>query len=270
MLTQKTIAAQACAEGVGIHSGSRSHVRLCPAEAGAGIRFRVAGVEIPAALNHVVDTRRCTSLGADGARLDTPEHLLAALYCLRVDNLVVEVDAPELPILDGSALPWVELIRRAGIADTGVAAPVRRLLREVRLEQGGSVYEARPADSLSVRCEVRYDHPLLGVQSGSWREEAFADALAPARTYGFIEEVEALLARGLALGGSLDNALIIYQDHYSSELRMPQEPLCHKALDLVGDLSLVGGRPAATITAVRPGHAGNVAFGRLLAQALEP
>lgn len=270
MLTQKTIAAQARAEGVGIHSGSRSHVRLCPAGAGTGIRFRVSGVDIPADLDHVVDTRRCTSLGTGAARLDTPEHLLAALFCLQVDNLIVEVDAPELPILDGSAWPWVELVRGAGVVDTGADAPVRRLQREVRLEQGGSIYEARPADDLSIACEVRYDHPLLGVQSGSWRREAFADALAPARTYGLIEEVEALLARGLALGGSLDNALVIYQDHYSSELRMPQEPLCHKALDLVGDLSLVGGRLTAAITAVRPGHAGNVAFGRLLAQALEP
>jgi UDP-3-O-[3-hydroxymyristoyl] N-acetylglucosamine deacetylase len=230
----------------------------------------VDGRSFPAVAASVASTQRCTVLqSADGrARVSTVEHVLSALHGLQVDNALIGVDGPEIPILDGSALPWVEALLAAGIAP--LAEPVEFLtLREtVALRDGDSWLVAEPADQFRVTCVIDFDHPLIGTQAETFVGDphTFAREIAPARTFGFLAEVEALRAAGLALGGSLDNALIIHDDHFSSPFRVPNELLRHKLLDLWGDLALAGGRLRAHVTAVKPGHRINAAFAALLAQ----
>lgn len=264
--------------GAGIHGGVPATVRLSPAPPGSGVRFVCLPhtalpdlrepVEIPALANRVVDTRRCTSLGAENARLDTVEHLLSALYGLGIDNARIEVCGPEIPILDGSALPWVERILAAGLVTQGRARVPLSLSRTVALSVGDSWLVAAPADRFSITCVAHWEHPLLGTLSATFAADPrlYAQEIAPARTFGFAAEIEALRKAGLAKGGTLENALVIYDDHFSDSLRVPDECLRHKMLDLWGDLSLVGGVLNARITAIKPGHRINTAFAALLAE----
>lgn len=272
---QTTLRAPFTVRGQGLHTGAPCAVTARPAPADSGITFlcRCEGepVRVPALAASVVETRRCTALGAGGARLDTVEHLLSALAGLRVDNAEIEVDGPELPALDGSALPWVAAIRGAGVERLEELGRVRQLSQPVALRDGESWLVAVPADRYTLTCATHFDHPLLGTQAVSFSEDpdAYVREVAPARTFGFAHEVEALLAAGLARGGSLDNALVIHEDHFSSDLRIPDECTRHKLLDLIGDLSLAGGRLHAHITAVRPGHRANAAFAALLAESVD-
>lgn len=253
--------------GIGIHTGRESTVTVQPADQGAGLSLISAGVRIPVRPESVVDTRRCTALGCDGARVETVEHLLSALHGLGVDNAEIVVDGPEVPILDGSAKPWVDAITDVGLAQQDALAPIGMLNEPVALRDGDSWIVATPADRFRVTCVSSFDHPLLGTAVGSFNgaPAIYAREIASARTFGFAAEVEALLASGRALGGSLDNALIVYDNHFSSELRLPDEWMRHKALDLWGDLAVLGVRLHADVTVVLPGHRANAAFARCLA-----
>lgn len=265
---QTTLRAPVALRGVGMHTGQSARVRILPAEAHTGIRFRLGGRVIPARAEHVASTRRCTSLERDGTRIQTVEHVLSALAGLQVDNAIVEVEGPEIPILDGSALPWVEAVREAGIVQLDASGQAIVPPNTIAVREGGDWMAAWPADSLTVTCVTHFDHPLLGIQACTVEAdpEHYAQEIAPARTFGFIEEVEALHSAGLALGGSLENALVIYPDRYSSPERVPQECLRHKMLDLIGDLSLAGGRIQAVIAAIKPSHTLNLRMAARLAE----
>lgn len=275
--SQTTLGAAFSLSGIGMHTGQPATVTVQPALANEGIRFACRSeesrpaVEFSALAASVVNTRRCTCLGTNVARLDTVEHLLSALAGMQVDNARVEVLGEELPILDGSGRPWIEAIRAVGVVELSESLSRFRLSAPIALKDGESWLVATPAESFCLTCVTHFDHPLLGTQAATFFDdpEAYAAEIAPARTFGFAHEVEALLAAGLAKGGSLDNALIVHEDRFSDALRVPEECLRHKVLDLWGDLSLFGGRIGrldAALTAVKPGHRINAAFAALLAE----
>lgn len=266
LFQQTTLGGSVRVSGAGIHTGAQAQVTIHPADPHTGILFHAGGASFPASAACVVSARRCTSLGTDGVRVDTVEHLLSALRGLRVDNARIEVEGPELPILDGSALPWVEAIQSVGIAPQKAQGRPLTLTRTVALREGDSWLVATPSDRFTLTCVTHFDHPLLGTQADTFEDDParYAAGIAPARTFGFFAEVQALLEAGLARGGTLENALIIYEDRFSLPLRVPDECLRHKALDLWGDLSLAGSRLCAAVTAIRPGHRANVAFAALL------
>lgn len=252
----RTLAAPALFQGVGVHSGSAATVRVHPAPPGHGRVFLVAGSRIPARADHVVRVDRCTTLGADGVTVSTVEHLLAAAAGLGLTDLLLEVEGPEIPILDGSALPFVEGFLAVGVREQGPEAMLA-LPRPVYAAAGDGVVVALPADEPAFECCIHFPHPLVGLQQVTFRpgEGDFLRDLAPARTFGFWEEVQALLERGLARGGDISNALVIGgPGGFSSPPRFPDEPARHKCLDLVGDLALVGAPVRARVLAVRAGH----------------
>lgn len=253
----RTLAASALFQGVGVHSGATATVRVHAAPPGHGRVFLVEGQRIPARADHVVRVDRCTTLGLAGATVSTVEHLLAAAAGLGLTDLLIEVEGPEVPILDGSALPFAEGFLAAGLRDQGAVAPALTLERPVYAAAGDGVVVAVPADEPRFECSVYFPHPLVGLQQVSFRpaEGDFMLELAPARTFGFWDEVQALLSRGLALGGDVSNALVIGgPGDFSSPPRFPDEPARHKCLDLVGDLALVGAPVKARVLAVRAGH----------------
>jgi UDP-3-O-[3-hydroxymyristoyl] N-acetylglucosamine deacetylase len=256
-------------EGVGLHTGRQARVVIEPARAGAGIAFTDGSVVLPLSPGNVVDTRRCTTLGSDGMRVATVEHLLAALHGLAVDNVTVRVDGPELPVLDGSAASWARAILEAGLGELDVEAVALAPQEVFVAMDGDSVVSAVPADRFRIACVTHYDHPMLGLQAGSFActPSAFKADLAPARTFGFEFEVESLRRSGMALGGALDNALVIYQDRYSTPLRFPDECLRHKVVDVLGDLYVIGRRLKAAVFAVRPGHSTNALLARRIWEA---
>lgn len=267
---QVTIASPATKQGIGLHTGERTAVTLLPAEPDAGVVFVSAGVELPATVDWVVSCERATSLGREGTTVAGVEHLLAALHAVGVDNVRAEVEGPELPACDGSAREWVALLEEAGLRPQGAARAPGQLGRVVWHAAGPSWVVAAPAAELSVAVAVDYGDPVVGCQT-VWAQvtpEGFARELAPARTFAFAHELEALRAAGLAWGGSEENAFAIGPEGYVGELRFPDEVVRHKALDLVGDLALCGRRLEACVFAVRPSHAANVALAGLLREAL--
>jgi UDP-3-O-[3-hydroxymyristoyl] N-acetylglucosamine deacetylase len=253
-----------------MHTGSPSTVTIEPASADTGIRFRIGDQVIPASADLVVSTRRCTTLGAYNKQVGTVEHLLSALSGCGIDNAEIEVEGEEIPILDGSAREWVSAIEASGIAELGKPVVMHILTKPVALQVEDSWMVASPSDEFKITCVSRFDHPMLGTEVVTYRHNPrhYAEQVAPARTFGFIEEVEALRAAGLARGGSIENALIVFPDRFSSALRLPHECNRHKLLDLIGDLSLTGRRFRASITAVKPSHKANVEFARTLASGL--
>lgn len=265
---QTTLRAPATLSGVGLHTGAEARVRVQPAPADSGILFTGGAGRIPARAAFVVSTQRSTSLGDGTARIDTVEHLLSALCGLGIDNAEIEVEGPEIPILEGSAAPWVEALATAGIVELPAAARWLTLPETVALRDGDSWMVAAPADTFSVTCVTQFDHPLLGTQAATFpaNPARYAAEIAPARTFVYAADLEALRAAGLIRGGSLDCALVLYPDRFSDALRFPDECLRHKTLDLWGDLALAGGRLRAAITAIRPGHRINTAFAALLAE----
>jgi len=267
MILQNTIASAFTLSGIGIHSGRQGRVTVHPAEENTGRVFRAGGIEIPAHYNYVADTRRCTTLGHEGTTISTVEHLLSALYGMQIDNAVIEVEGIEIPILDGSALPFVEAIQSVGIAAQTASANVMTLSKEIHV-RGTSEMHVLPSETFSIRCAVAFENwtegtanPLCEVESPA----VYANEIAPARTFAFQHEVEALLAAGLAKGGSLDNALIITPPNtFSTPLRMPQEWAIHKILDIIGDLALIDARLCLTLEAVKPGHRINTELAGIL------
>jgi UDP-3-O-[3-hydroxymyristoyl] N-acetylglucosamine deacetylase/3-hydroxyacyl-[acyl-carrier-protein] dehydratase len=267
---QRTIAAQIEAAGVGLHTGSPVTLRILPGEVQSGIRFRRTDVdgkpEIPALVANVVDTDRGTTLGVDGVRVHTVEHLLSALAGNQIDNVVVEMDGPELPAGDGSAKLFTDLLAQVGVVEQDAPAKILELSSAVTVNDGDSRYVASPSSSYEVSATVRFDHPMIGRQFASAEIDGatFEREIASARTFGFLSEVEALRARGLAQGGSLENAIVLTESglHEGVTLRFPDEFARHKVLDVVGDLALLGGRLHAHIVAQRPSHRGNVALAK--------
>lgn len=261
MQRRQTLASSVSLEGIGLHSGRRVRMTLVPAEAGTGIRFvrTDLGVEIPATLAHAGPSFYSTVIGVGEVTVGTIEHLMATLSALLVDDLYVELDGPEVPILDGSAKPFVDLVLGAGRVELDARREYLTLIRPLSISLENKRIAAYPCREYRVTYAIDFDHPMLGYQElsvGLWGGNAFAEKLAPARTFTFERDVEALRDRGLALGGSLDNAIVLGEERVlnSAELRFDDEFVRHKILDLSGDLSLLGYALRAHVVAYRAGH----------------
>jgi UDP-3-O-[3-hydroxymyristoyl] N-acetylglucosamine deacetylase len=239
---------------------------LKPAPADFGIRFRrsdLGGLEVPATVKHVGGINYATGLTRDAVKVDTVEHLLAALVSLGVDNVVVELDSPEVPIMDGSASPFIHLIHEAGVRQLGSARRYLKVQRPLSLSLQDKSIAVFPSEHFKVTYSIAYDHPLLQHQSRTIQvtEQSFVEEIAPARTFTFLNEVETLRQKGLALGGSLENAIVIGDTGVlNSALRFDDEFVRHKILDVIGDLALVGYPIVGHLIAHRGGHALHTAF----------
>jgi UDP-3-O-[3-hydroxymyristoyl] N-acetylglucosamine deacetylase len=249
---------------------------LRPAPADSGIRFKrmdLNGLEVPASVALVAGLSYATVLARNGARVETVEHLLSALVSQGIDNIIVELSTPEVPIMDGSAAPFIYLIREeAGIRRLGSPRNYLKVTRPVSLTGADKHIALYPADELKVSYTISFDHPLLRHQSRTIviNEESFVDEIAPARTFGFLKEVETLRQKGLALGGSLDNAVVLGETGVlNNTLRFEDEFVRHKILDLIGDLALVGYPIVGHIVAHRGGHALHTAFASKLLEERE-
>ncbi len=268
MHAQRTLRRTVSCTGIGLHSGNKVTLTLKPAPAGYGIRFQrsdLGGLEIPATVTHLGAAQSYqTGLTREAVSVETVEHLLAALTALGVDNAIVELNSPEVPIMDGSAAPFVHLIlNEAGVKRLPSARRYLKVLRPISLAQGDKRIALYPAEHLKVTYSISFDHPLLRHQSRTMKisEESFVEDIAPARTFGFLKEVEMLRQRGLALGGSLDNAIVLGETGVlNNALRFDDEFVRHKILDVIGDLSLVGHPVVGHLVAHRGGHALHTAF----------
>ena len=266
MTVQRTLRRPTQCAGIGLHSGNKVTLSLKPAAADHGVRFvrtDLGGVEIPATVDHLAGIQYATALSCETGSVETVEHLLATLATLGIDNVRIELNYPEVPIMDGSAAPFVYLVQEAGVKR--LAAPRRylKILRPIALSQGDKRIALYPSDHLKITYSISFDHPLLRHQSRTMRisEESFIEEIAPARTFGFLKEVEMLRQRGLALGGSLDNAIVLGDTGVlNNALRFDDEFVRHKILDVLGDLSLVGYPIVGHVVAHRGGHALHTAF----------
>lgn len=259
---QTTIKKEFSYSGVALHSGEEVRLKIKPAPANSGICFLRTDLpgspQIPATWEYAHESSRCTTLQKDGVRVRTPEHLLAALAGLGVDNVTLELSGEEVPMADGSAQTWVELICASGIVPLAQDRCVRQLTGPVWVEAGERLLVALPASSLTISYLFTNPHPAIGTQFAQFTIEpdTFATEVAPSRTLAFLEEVEALRRQGLGLGGNMDVAVVLGKEGFVGKLRFPDEVVRHKILDLVGDLSLAGPL-AAHIIGLRSGHALN-------------
>lgn len=269
-MRRKTLKNSVSTKGIALHSGRESAVKFCPAPEGTGIVFVRGDLpgrsKIRATAQNVCDTKRGTTLKEGGAEIAVVEHILAAVYCLGISDIVIEVDNPEPPAFDGSALPIFLLLREAGTTLLSKEYHPLKVVEEIILEEGAGLIRACPSDRLRISFMVDFPGTVVGRQEISLEIDAktFEREIAPARTFGFTEEVESLKKSGLALGASLENALAITADGYVNKPRFRNEVVRHKVLDVIGDLALVGRPILAHITAERSGHRLN----SLLASAL--
>ncbi|AKU91346.1 UDP-3-O-acyl-N-acetylglucosamine deacetylase [Vulgatibacter incomptus] len=261
-LNQRTVKSKVSCTGIGLHSGTPITLSLCPAHTGTGIVFVRTDlpqhVEIPARAEYVVDTQMATTIGKDGVRVATIEHLMAALAGLGIDNCRVEVDGPEVPIMDGSAAPFVYLIRSAGIELQRAMKRFLVIRKPVTVKEGDKQATFLPASQFSVSFTIDFDHPLISNQSFrmDFSDRFFDREICRARTFGFYREVEMLKKMGLAKGGSIENAIVV--DDFSilnpDGLRFPDEFVRHKILDSIGDVSLLGMPVIGHLVAHKSGH----------------
>jgi UDP-3-O-[3-hydroxymyristoyl] N-acetylglucosamine deacetylase len=258
---QLTIQRPVETEGIGLHTAVHCRMRLVPAPANTGIVFRrvdLDNFEIEAHVRNVARVSYATSLMRQGVLLSTTEHVLAALYSCGVDNVYVELDALELPILDGSAKPFIDLLERAGTRRLRRQRRYIRVVKPLEFSDGDRRIGIYPADEFRVHCFVDYDHASVGPQEVEMvvDRESFSRELAPARTFGFVKDFQELKAMGLIRGGSLENAIVLDDKKImNGPLRFPDEFGRHKALDLIGDLALVGRPLKARVVAHKAGHA---------------
>ena len=267
MTFQRTLRRQVACAGIGLHSGHKVTLTLKPAPADSGIRFRRTdlGVEIPASVAYVSGTNHATVLSSNGATVETVEHLLAAIAAMGLDNAVVELDHREVPVMDGSSAPFVYLIQEAGLKTQPAPRRYLKVVRPITVSRGDKLMSLYPSDFFKVTYSISFDHPLLRHQSHTLQvnEEAFIEHIAPARTFGFLHEVELLRQQGLAQGGSLENAIVLSETGVlNNQLRYEDEFVRHKILDAIGDLSLVGYPIIGHLVAHRAGHALHTAFAK--------
>ncbi len=269
---QRTIGQSVSLEGYGLHTGLPVSTTLRPAEEGTGIRFRRSDLEgapvIPGLVEHVSGVEWETVLGTGDAVARTVEHLLAAVAATPIDNLVVDMDGPEPPALDGSAARWCEILRGAGVCEQEADAVCFSLSEPIHVESGASVYTVSPHPRYRVSAEIEFESAAIGRQFSSVdvTRESFESEVAAARTFGLERWKTGLQERGLALGASLENTIVVTDQGLAPgvELRYPDEFVRHKIIDLIGDLALVGARLQCHVTAVRPGHRGNIEVARRL------
>ena len=261
MVKQTTLAAPVEASGIGLHTAVPVQIRLVPAPPDTGyvfIRTDLGGFEIPASVEWVAHCSYATTLMRTGVMLSTVEHLLAALRGGGVDNVYIEVDNLEIPIMDGSAESFTNMIERAGVVEQPLARKALLVRETVLIEQGDRRIQIEPADSYEIDCLIDFQHPLIGTQHFrvDLTNGSFGREIAAARTFGFTEEIEALRRANLIRGGSLDNAIVLTQDGMLNEtsLRFTDEFVRHKILDIIGDLALLGMPILGRVTAHKSGH----------------
>ena len=267
MLKQRTLQESIKSTGVGLHSGNKVMMTLSPAPADTGIVFRRTDLspvrDIPARADWVDETSLSTNLGSGEARVATVEHLLSAFCGLGVDNAYIDIDSPEVPIMDGSAGPFIYLLQTAGIREQTVAKKFIRVTEDITVRDGDKTATLKPYDGFRVSFAIDFDHPVFREQAGyaamDLSAEAFVREISRARTFGFVHEFEYMRARGLAKGGSVDNAIVIdeYRVLNDGGLRYEDEFVKHKMLDAIGDLYLAGHQILAEYEGIKSGHALN-------------
>lgn len=269
MIPQRTLKNSIHCSGIGLHSGARVNMTLHAAAPNVGIVFRRTDLpggplEVPATWEHAIETPLCTTLadgmrGSDGPKISTIEHLMSAFVGCGIDNAVVELDGPEVPVMDGSAAPFVFLIECAGTSTQDAPRRVIEILKDVSVSDSDRFTSFSPASGMSVDYEIEFDNPVVGRQAWSMQvtESTYKRDIARARTFGFLHEVDHMRAMGLARGGSLDNAIVIDGDRIlnAGGLRYENEFIRHKVLDLIGDLLLAGGPVIGLTRGFRAGHA---------------
>lgn len=259
-MLQSTIVRESSAKGVGLHTGVFGHMTLCPAPADTGIVFRrtdLGNFTIEAQGSNVARVSYATSLMKQGVLLSTTEHLLAAIYSCGIDNIFIDIDSIEVPILDGSAEPFMQMLEQSGIRKLRRKRKYLKVLKPLEVQEGDRRIGIYPADEFRVVCYVDFAHPLVGQQQVEMvvSPESFRNLLARARTFCFERDIEPLRSMGLIRGGSLDNAIVLTSNGVmNGALRFPDEFGRHKALDLIGDLALVGLPLLARVEAHKAGH----------------
>ena len=260
-VVRKTINTDVAITGIGLHSGIYTTVELHPVPAGSGITFVRAdldGLRIPARHSSTTALDYATTVGKDDVQIGTVEHLLSALMACGITDVDIRIDGPEVPIIDGSALPFMHLIDAAGVRDLGSEIPVLHIREPIEVVEGDKSIRIVPSNRLVIRYRIDFDHPVIGRQSMhfDFGHDNFLRRIAPARTFGFMRDVEKMRAAGLARGGSVENAIVLNDTHVvNGPLRFRDEFVRHKILDLVGDLALIGRPIVGEITAHRAGHA---------------
>jgi UDP-3-O-[3-hydroxymyristoyl] N-acetylglucosamine deacetylase len=263
---QRTLRRPISCVGIGLHSGNKVTLSLKPAGVDFGIRFRrtdIGHLEVPATVHNLAGIQLATGLALEEVSVETVEHLLAALVSMGVDNVIVELNSPEVPIMDGSAAPFIYLIQEAGVKRLQAPRKYLKIIRSISISRGDKRIALYPSDHFKVTYSVSYDHPLLRHQSRTIRitEETFIEDIAPARTFTFLKDVERLRQNGLALGGSLENAIVLGETGVlNNALRFEDEFVRHKILDAIGDLALVGYPVIGHLVAHRAGHALHTEF----------
>ncbi|MCW5950454.1 MAG: UDP-3-O-acyl-N-acetylglucosamine deacetylase [Pyrinomonadaceae bacterium] len=266
-MDQTTLANSVSVSGVGLHTGAEVNLTLRPAPENTGyifVRTDLDKFEIPASVEYISHCSYATTLVRRGVVLSTCEHLLSALRGSGVDNCFIELDNIEVPILDGSSEDWVELIERAGIAEQDAPRHYLRVKQRVEIEQGDRRMSIEPSDRFEIDCTIDFPHPFINQQKFRFVAEngSYGREIASARTFGFTHEIEMLRKANLALGGSLDNAIVLTDEGMLNEtpLRVPDEFVRHKILDIIGDVALVGMPVIGRITAHKSGHAVHAAL----------
>ncbi len=270
MRLQRTLQQEVSFEGIGLHTGRHASVCLKPAARDTGVLFlrKDRDVMIKASVTAVTDTAFATTIGYNGAKIRTVEHILASLAGLGIDNALIEVNGPEIPILDGSSIGLTEMILNGGIAKQSKKRPFIRITHPIMLSDGNAEIAVLPFEGRRITYRIQFHHHFLGEQKLSidLTEESFVMEIAPARTFGFLKDVEHLKANGFARGGSCDNAIILGDKGIlnATVLRFQDEFVRHKILDLIGDLSLLGFPIYGHIIANKSGHTTNLKFLRKL------
>jgi len=263
MRPQHTLGQTISCKGIGLHTGHPVTLTLRPAAPNTGLVFvRHEGdksVSVKASVCNLIPTELCTAISVNGTSIKTIEHVLSALVGLEVDNAYVEVDAPEVPVMDGSAAPFVRLIKAAGIVPQGRRQPFLKITKPIEVSDRGRRLRIEPAADSQITYTIHYNHPLIQTQTYTfdWSASAFEREIAEARTFGFLQEVETLWAKGLAKGGTLDNTVVLSEQGVMNEsgLRFQDEFVRHKVLDLIGDMALLGVPVIGHLKADRSGHA---------------
>lgn len=243
-------------EGVGLHTGAQTTMTVRPAAEDTGLAFLLDGVRVPATAEYAIESPLATILGRDGATVSTTEHILSALVGMNVTNAQIDIRGPEVPIADGSAREFVDAIAHVGIEEQSTDARAFTVDRPFELRDGDRAVIVLPSETFRVRFVAEYDAPIgLHYFNGEIEPATYAVDLAPARTFAFLRDVEAMRAQGLARGGSLDNALVFDERGPMTPLRWPDEIVRHKVLDLIGDFALLGAPPRCEVIAIKSGHA---------------
>lgn len=268
MIGQRTIKESVSTIGVGLHKGEKVQLTLRPAPTNTGIVFRRVDlfpvVDIKATPEAVGETTLCTCLvNEQGVKISTVEHLLAAIAALGIDNLIIDVDSPEIPIMDGSALPFVYLIQSVGFENSKVAKRFIRILKTIRVEEGDKWAELKPYEGFRVNFSIEFNHPVISntcqKMSLDLSSSSFVKEISRARTFGFMRDIDYLRSHNLALGGSLENAIVLdeYRMLNKGDLRYEDEFVKHKILDAIGDLYMAGASILGELNAYKSGHALN-------------